>query len=79
MVKAAVEELKPQYKIRIYAIGAVSRPDQGIFSAKDLEARLQGLYEDGYDLFAVQSYDRVKPVDVSIEHFWTMYLFKLRE
>jgi hypothetical protein len=77
MVKAM--ETKKKVRIAILAIGAKTIPELGVFSPTDLSELLEKYFEEGYDLFSVQPYEHVRALDTSPDHFWSLYVFKLKE
>jgi len=70
---------KDQYKIMILDVGSKSLPPAG-FSGREVVALLQGYYDDGYELFAVNDGGLHElPGSTSKDYFSVMYTFKLRE
>ena len=69
-----------QYRIMILDVGAKSQPEVGGYSGQDVVALLQGYYDKGYELFAVNDGGLHElPGSTSKNYFSVMYTFKLRE
>ena len=68
-----------QYEIIIMALGVKDDPGVGIFSRQSIAERLQKSYNDGYEIEYVQKFDRVPKLGEQQEHFWIMFVMKLRE
>ena len=69
-----------QYRIMILDVGAKSQPEVGGYSGQDVVALLQGYYDEGYELFAVNDGGLHElPGSTSKNYFSVMYTFKLRE
>ena len=69
-----------QYRIMILSVGAKSQPAIGGYSGQDVVALMQKNYDDGYELFSVDSVGSVEmPGSASKDYVSVMYTFKLRE
>lgn len=77
--KVAVKESKNQYEIIIMALGVQDDTGVGIFSRQSISDRLQKSYNDGYEIEYVQKFDRVPKLGDQQEHFWIMFVMKLKE
>ena len=77
--KVAVKESKNQYEIMIMALGVRDDPGVGIFSRQSIANRLQKSYNDGYEVEYIQKFDRVPKLGEQQEHFWIMFVMKLKE
>jgi len=70
---------KNQYEIIVMSLGANDDPAVGIFSRESMTKRLQQSYDDGYEIAHVEKFDRVPKLGGVQEHFWVMFVLKLRK
>ena len=70
---------RKQYDIVVVALAGDDVKGMNMFSRDSLVKIVQGRYDNGYEIVYTENFGRVSAEGEVREHFWIMFVFRLRE
>lgn len=75
----AYEAEKKQYDIVLVALAGADDIAMNMYSRDSLVKIVQGRYDNNYEIAYTETFGRIPAEGEVREHFWVMFVFKLRE